>query len=75
MTPKNLFGRNLDNSAFSIDRLVIWAVGSVLVISTIGILTLSLFEKPESRVLNNIATFSLGSFVTLITKGSKTDET
>lgn len=63
-----LFGRNLDNTAFSVDRLIIWAVGVSLLISSAGVLTLALFEKPESRVLNNMATFSLGSFVTLMTR-------
>lgn len=64
---QKLFGRNLEDTAFSVDRLVIWAVGITLVTSVFGIVGLAFMDKEIPRPLQSVATFSLGSFVTMIT--------
>jgi hypothetical protein len=55
--------RDLSNTPYSTERLLIWAVGICLIISVIGIVVLSVLQVEIPRPLQSVATFSLGAFV------------
>lgn len=54
-------------------KVVIYFVGSVLILSVVGIVTLALYAKPIPDVLQNIAVGSLTGLVGLLVPSSLND--
>lgn len=61
-----LFGRDLSNTAFSVDRLFIWAVGVVLIIGMITMAILAVQGKTIAPQIQSAVMICLGCFIARI---------
>lgn len=66
--------RDLRDSPFSQDRLIIWAVGIVLVLSVLAMAYLSAMRIEIPRPIQNVASVSLGGFLALLNANFRRDE-
>lgn len=72
MTARQWVGRAMQDTAFSIDRLKIWALSFSLLVSVIGIIYLGAKDK-EVMPLGTIAGTIIGYFTGRNYKGGRND--
>lgn len=64
----NLVGRNLEDSAFSIDRLFVWGIGIVMLIGMVGMVIIGYQGREIPPQIQSAVMFCLGVFAARIEK-------
>lgn len=70
MTKKHLFGRNMADSAFSIDRLFVWAVAIFGLIGMITMAILAIQGKTIAPQIQSATMVCIGALIGRIEKRS-----
>lgn len=65
---KQLFGRDLADTAFSIDRMFVWAIGVVMLVGMFGMVIIGYQGKPIPPQVQSATMFCLGVFAARIEK-------
>lgn len=60
--------RDLRDTPFAINRLFVWAIGIVMLLGMIGMITVSIQGKPIPPQLQSAVMFCIGAFVARIEK-------
>lgn len=66
-----LVGRDMKDSAFSVERLLIWAVGVVMLIGMSTMATLAIQRKTIPPQIQSATMFCIGAFAARIEKKTK----
>lgn len=65
---KKLFGRDMKDTAFSVDRILVWGIGIVMLVGMVGMVLIGYQGREIPPQIQSAVMFALGVFAARIEK-------